>query len=217
MSNTILILGEPGTGKSSSVRNLDPAETVLINVNDQSLPFRGSRKMYNAEAKNYKTSDHHLKINKWLRYVSEEMEHIKTIVIDDAQYIMANEYMRRSSETGWIKYSEIAYNFWTILKCASDLRDGLNIYFLSHSEEDERGFFKAKTIGKVLNDKIRIEGMFPMILHSIVQDGQYRFYTNIETCYLGKSPMGMFEDKLIDNDLVLVNSKIEEYFCEEGE
>lgn len=215
MSNAILIIGPSGSGKSSSIRNLDPAQTAIINVLDKDLPFRNSRKMYNKEEKNYQFSDDSKAIITSLRFISKEKEHIKNVIIDDCFYIMANENMNRCYEPGWDKYKDIAYKFYSLLNESKNLRADLNIYFMCLTGTDDDGTIKSRKIGKMINDSYDVEGVFTVILHAIYYEDSYQFLTNRMGNYLARSPLGMFDEKLIDNDLVLVNSKMEEYFCEE--
>lgn len=137
----------------------------------------------------------------------------KSIVIDDAQYLMANEFMRRSSEKGYDKFTDIGKNYWgLIMTVVNDLADDVVVYFLSHIERDQEGHEKVKTIGKLLDDKITVEGLFSIVLKTSVQDGKYSFLTQTSGMDTAKSPIGLFEDLQIDNDLKYVDIKIREYY-----
>jgi len=211
-------MGESGSGKSSSIRTLPANETFLINVLDKPLPFKGSKSLYTKlteEGGNYFASDDAAEIIKKIRYVNIKFPQIKNIVIDDFQYVMANEFMRRAKERGFDKFTEIAQNAWSIIKQASDCRDDIDFFFLSHTELDALGRSKCKTIGKMLDDKITVEGMFTVVLHTIIADGVYKFLTKNDGSHIAKSPMGMFEERYIDNDLLLVKQKMKDYFDEE--
>lgn len=211
MANCILIIGESGTGKSTSLRNLKPEETFLINVLDKPLPFRGYKKMYQSkEGGNYATTDNAAKIIKIIEAVSKR-EGVKSIVIDDFQYIMANEFMKRASETGYGKFTEIAQNAWKVINAANAVSNDIDIFFLSHSHSKDGGTIKCKTIGKMLEEKISLEGMFTIVLHALIIDGQYKFLTQNHNNHLAKSPMGMFDRLLIDNDLQEIKKTIHEY------
>lgn len=216
MSNTILIIGGSGSGKSFSFRNLDPAETVIISVSDNIFSFPKGRSMYNEEKKNYKTSDNYQQIINWLQHINKNMEHIKTIIIDDSNFIMSHEFMERACEKKYEKFTEIGQKFWKIVSTANNLRSDLNVYFTIHSEVGPDGIIKAKTIGKMLDEKATLEGEFDLTLHAIMKDDQYKFLTNRWNNYLAKSPYQMFESLFIDNDLVLVNKQIEQYNKENG-
>jgi hypothetical protein len=134
------------------------------------------------------------------------------IVIDDFQYILANEYMRRSEELGFAKFSDIGRHAWDILQETSKLTENKRIYVLAHSEQTEHGKIKAKTIGKLLDEKITIEGLFSIVLKTVVQNGNYLFSTRNNGYDTVKTPMGLFVDELIDNDLAAVDAAIVRYY-----
>ncbi len=213
MSNITLIMGESGTGKSTSIRTLDPMETYVINVLDKPLPFRAFRKNYIKHTKeaqgNYTATDNGDLILRVLSGIDKTMPHIKTIIIDDFQYIMANEFMRRSLELGYKKFSEIGKTAHAILTEGAKLRDDLDVFILSHTEIDEDGKLKCKTIGKMLDQNVTLEGMF-----TIIKDESYKFLTQHDGKRIAKSPMDMFEDKLIDNDLLAIKAKMAEYYSD---
>jgi hypothetical protein len=215
MATTILIIGESGTGKSTSIRTLDPKETYIINVLDKPLPFRGWKKNYqktNGEPGNLYASDNCLNIIKCLKHINDNLPHIRSIIIDDFQYVMGNEFMRRALEKGWDKFPEIQKGAWDIIMGAQACRSDLDIFVLSHSETDATGKTKCKTIGKMLDEKICFEGMFTMVFSSVISDENYYFQTRNDGFIMGKTPMDMFEDKLIPNDLQLVKQTIDDYF-----
>ncbi len=218
MSNTSLIIGESGTGKSTSLRNLDSKETFIINVLNKPLPFKGYKKNYVAIESwddltgNYYASDDYSKIIKCVKTINEKRPDIKNLVIDDWQYTMCNEFMRRATETGFTKFTEIGQHAWSIINSLIACRDDLFCFVLSHSDTDMNGKYKCKSIGKMLDEKITIEGMFTMVLHTQIMDGAYRFLTQNDGSHVAKSPMGMFEDKYVANDLVFVKSKMNDYF-----
>lgn len=220
MAISILIMGESGTGKSTSLRTLDHKETFIINVLNKPLPFKGYKSKYVAGAPgsgkgNYLTTDNSHQIQSVISYISKNRPDIKNIIVDDFQYIMANEFMRRATESGWGKFSEIGQNAWSIFDLAPKCRDDLCLFFLSHTENNDRGVAKFKTIGKMLDEKISIEGMFTVVLHSLVTQDGYKFLTQHDANHLAKSPMGMFNDSLIDNDLKIVKDIIFAYFHDE--
>lgn len=216
MSTPVLILGDSGTGKSRSMLNLNHDTNVLLNVLDKPLPFKGWKTQYKkldskTNTGNMLNSDDWATILKFLNYVSLSKPEAKTIVIDDFQYIMANEFMRRSSEKGYDKFNDIGTHAWHILSQIRLLREDLVVFVLSHSELDEYGTSRCKTIGKMLNDKICIEGMFSIVLNTNVVDGKYCFQTQNSGSNTSKSPEGMFSSLNIDNDLSLVYDAIKEY------
>lgn len=217
--SAILIIGESGTGKSTSIRNLNPKETFIINVLGKPLPFRSYRKNYvKLKTENGKTTGNYRSTDKWqsvvklIKGLSENRNDIKNIIIDDFQYIMAFEFMNRALEKGYDKFTEIAKHAFEVINAAVYVRNDLNCYFLTHSDIGSDGKSKAKTIGKMLDEKICLEGLFTIVLHSLIIEGEYKFLTRNDGCHLAKSPMDMFEDKYIDNDLAYVSEKICEYF-----
>ena len=215
MANLIMILGESGTGKSTSIENLDPKETFIIQVVNKPLPFRGYKSKYPLRNKenpqgNRFISDRADLIMKILDSLNKE-ETIKNIIIDDSQYVMANEFMRRAKEKSYEKFTEIGQNFYTLIDKANDMREDINIIFLHHVQTTDAGITKAKTVGKILDNTIGIEGRFSIVLGTEIEDGKYYFRTQNNGSDTCKSPKGMFEDLRIPNDLQLVINKIKEY------
>lgn len=201
MGIPVFILGHSGTGKSTSLRNFKSGEILHINVMSKPLPFKGRfSETYNG--------DDYQEIAKAINNTK-----CKTIVIDDAQYLMANEFMRRSSELGYQKFTDIANNFWTLINgITNDLPFDVIVYFLMHIDQDDNGNEKAKTIGKLLDEKICIEGMSSIVLKTAVKDGVYTFTTQNNGHDTVKSPLGMFPTYEIDNDLKAVDTTIREYW-----
>lgn len=199
MGIPVLILGESGSGKSASLRNFKPDEIGLINVNGKPLPFKNDLKSIN--------TDNYAKIEKALQKAE-----VKTLVIDDSQYLMANEFMRTAKVTGFQKFTDIGLNFWNLIKAVSALPDDKIVYFLHHIETTDTGRQKIKTIGKMLDEKITLEGMFTIVLKTSVHDGQYRFSTQNNGFDTVKTPIGMFDGEEIDNDLKAVDVAIRNYY-----
>ncbi len=221
MSNTVLIIGQSGSGKSTSIRNLDPKSTFIISVLDKPLPFKGYKKHYKPikgwddKEGNYFATDDWNRMIKCIQMINHRRAEITTLVIDDMQYILANEFMRRSGERGYDKYSEMATHYWCIINEAMGCRGNLLTFFLSHNEIDNNGQSKVKTIGKLLDEKITIEGLFSTVLHTKVNDGEYFFLTQSDGICNAKSPLGMFAELLTPNDLLVVKNTVEQYFNEE--
>jgi hypothetical protein len=224
MSEIIAVVGQTGTGKSTSVETLNPKETVIIGVTNKPLPFRGWKKNYvSGEGGNYLITSDPAKIVKALDYVDKNRPEIKQIVIDDFQYLMSTEFMNRSDEQGWQKFTDIAKHAWNVITKSRDLRDSLKVFFLCHDEIITENFQpkrKIKTIGKMLDEKITLEGLFTVVLFTDIQKTKeneriYTFITQNDGTTTGKSPKGMFEDLNIPNDLSLVIKKINAYY--EGE
>lgn len=202
MGLPVLVLGQSGTGKSASLRNCDPKKTAVINVAGKPLPFKNKIQS--------ETTDDYRKIMAHLKGLAAQG--CKCIVIDDAQYLMANEFMRRATERGFDKFTEIAQNFWMLVNSAKDLPSDVIVYFMAHIEVDANGNEKIKTIGKLLDEKITVEGMFTIVLKTNVTDGVYSFLTQNNGHDTTKSPIGMFPTYAIDNDLNYVDEKIRNYY-----
>lgn len=211
MSTPVLVLGESGSGKSTSMRNMDADKVCLIQALAKPLPFKSNTwKRFDSETKTGnilitdKTADILEIMNKTRK---------KIIVIDDFQYTMANEFMRRSDEKGYDKFTEIGRNGWDIMMKAAQLPGDVRVYILSHSiTEDSTGHMKMKTIGKMLDDKITPEGMFTMVLKTIPRDNEFFFATRNNGSDPVKTPMGMFDKEMIPNDLQLVDDAICAYY-----
>lgn len=199
MAIPVLILGESGTGKSASLRNFNASEVKVINVEGKPLPFKNKFEVF--------SSDNYVKILKEMQLTKKPV-----IVIDDAQYLMANEFMRRATERGYDKFTEIAQNFWNLVNKVKELPDNQIVYFLAHIERDQNGNEKIKTIGKLLDEKITVEGMFTIVLKTNVNDGEYTFLTQNSGHDTVKSPIGMFKSFAIENDLKYVDEKIRNYY-----
>lgn len=210
MSVATMILGESGTGKSTSLRGLDPARTLLIQTIRKPLPFRSAGWKVKASMKadgNIIQTDSAEIIEKAMRSLPHEI-----VVIDDFQYMLANEFMRRSDEKGFEKFTDIGRHAWDVLNAATSLADGRRVYILCHSATDDLGRTKMKTIGKLLDEKITPEGMVTICLRTVVRDGSYYFATQNSGSDTTKSPMGMFDDMLVENDLAEVDAAICDYY-----
>jgi len=209
MSISVMILGESGTGKSASMRNLDPSEALLIQVIKKPLPFKSAHwKRYEQDKTGnvFVTDDWH----KILMLAQKTRR--KVIVLDDFQYLMANELMNRSDEKGYDKFTDIAKHAWSVLTELSKLPDDVRVYILSHVQSDEFGRSKCKTIGKMLDEKITVEGLVSIVLRTKVESGNYTFSTRNNGQDTVKSPMGMFDSDLIDNDLAQIDAAVCAYY-----
>ena len=219
MANKILVLGETGSGKTTSMRNLNPKTTYCVNVIGKPLPFKSWKTNYKTgKGGNLFSSVNHKDICDVLHAVSKDRPEIKTIVIDDTQYVMSYEFMARASEVGFKKFTEIGQHMFEVFITPERLREDLTVIYLSHSEDvDINGKTKTKikTIGKLLDDKITLEGLFTVVLLAGACKGdkgmKYVFLTNTDGTTPAKSPLGMFDKMAIDNDLQLVLDTIEEY------
>tara|TARA_R110001606_G_scaffold175098_1_gene321693 strand:+ start:297 stop:980 length:684 start_codon:yes stop_codon:yes gene_type:complete len=225
MANSVLVIADSGTGKSTSIRTLDPKETFIINIANKPLPFRGWKGMYKKISKdnpkgNLTSTATAQGIIKAMKHVNDNLGHIKTIIVDDWQYMSSFEYFDRANEKGYEKFTQIAANLAMVAKYPKDLREDLTIIFLTHSEDstDINGNrkIKAKTVGKMIDNTLTLEGLFSIVLFGKVNkndDGEltYGFETQNNGENTCKSPMGMFEDKFISNDLKYVKDCIDEY------
>lgn len=206
MAITTFVLGNSGEGKSFSLKHLDPKLVGVINVNNKPLPFRGGH-----EFKKIAT-DNAERIKQVLLQSQAPI-----IVIDDFQYVMGNEYIgganqKFTGDAAFQRYNIMAYNAWSILNTAiREVPDNKRVYILSHVQEDN-GRSKIKTIGKMLDDKIVLEGMVTMVLQTTVQDSQHFFMTQNNGFNTVKSPEDMFQSDLIPNDLNAVDDAICDYY-----
>lgn len=225
MAESVLVIADSGSGKSTSGRNLNPQETFWINIANKPLPFKGWKSKYTLISKDNPTgnmtnaSSAH-GIMKAIQHVNDKMPHITNLVIDDWQYMSAFEYFDRANEKGYDKFTSIASNLAQVAKMPKDLRDDLFCFFLTHSEEstDINGHrkVKAKTVGKMIDNALTLEGLFSIVLFGKVikeEDGtlKYGFETQTNGENTCKSPMGMFEESFIENDLQYVKDCIIEY------
>lgn len=199
MAVLVMIYGQSGTGKSTSLRNFKGEEVAVVNVSGKPLPFRGDIKPYN--------SDNYSKIMAAIKATER-----KSIVIDDATYLMVNEFMRTAKQTGYQKYTDMAVSFNQLIEFAAALPDDKIVYFMGHSDQADDGREHFKTIGKMLDNYVTVEGRFTIVLKTVVQDGKYMFATQNNGQDTVKSPMGMFDAALIDNDLKAVDDAIREYW-----
>lgn len=214
MGIPVLILGESGVGKSTSLRSLPVNDCVIVQPIKKPLPFRNEFKYMSAEGGQIYACDNSDKICALMDKASKAGK--KQIIIDDYQYIMANEFMRRSKEKSYDKFNDIGFNAWSIINKAQELDGDCRVYIMAHTETDMTGKVKIKTIGKMLDEKITLEGMFTIVLGANVTDGNYTFTTQNNGNNTVKSPMGMFNEMNIDNDIKLVDDTIIEYYGLQG-
>lgn len=236
MGKSTLILGESGSGKSTAARTLDPTKTVLFSALGKGMPFPKSTKNYTIWNKdtnpngNLVYTSSSKAIAQWLQHINKNMPHVTTAVIDDSTFLSAKELDRRRDENGYQKFNDIAHDFLVLSEIANTLRPDLNVYFMHHvkkQEDDVTGdkFLSAMSHGRMIDEKLAsIEAQFEIVLMAckISGDGddfQYKFKTR-DKYSSAKTPMGMFKDALIDNDLAAVNKAIACYYnddCGEGE
>jgi hypothetical protein len=220
-SKLIGIVGSTGTGKSTSIKHLNSEETYIINTAKKELPFKGAEKLYNTENKNYKEVDEITEITRLLKTISEKATHIKNVVIEDSNYMMAFRMADKAAEVGFTKFTILAKDMVDLFREARKLRDDLKIFYFTHPETIEDGGeivgYKMKTSGKMLDNQIVLEGLFTICLYTFVEENKdgsssYNFLTNRYKKYPAKSPDGMFTDIKIPNNLQVVVDTINEYY-----
>lgn len=199
----VLIMGESGTGKSTSMRNCNPETIAVVNPVGKPLPFKNHFDMLNNETDARK-------ITKYMKEQAAAGK--KLIVVDDFQYILAVPYMNRIKETGWDKYNDFGANYFEIINVCKELPDDVIVAYMTHLETLENGLTTVKLIGKLLREKITIEGLFTVVLRTGVNEAKYYFYTQNSGKDTVKSPLGMFPAYAIDNDLNYVADKIRNYY-----
>jgi len=225
MAQGILIIAESGSGKSTSIETLDPKETFIINVANKPLPFKGWKKKYTIWTKDNPTGNMFEKANPEsieaaLKYVNEKRPEVKTIVIDDFQYMSSFEFFDKANEKGYEKFTQIGAHLAKIARMPKDMREDITVFFLTHAEEatdmEGKRRLKAKTIGKMVDEKLTLEGLFSIVLFGKVKKNKeneirYVFETQTNGENTCKSPRGMFATLEIPNDLGFVKKAISDY------
>lgn len=199
MGVACLILGHSGSGKSTSLRNFNEGEIGIFNVAGKPLPFR--KKLTKLDKASYNQIHQSFAKNAMRAYV-----------VDDANYLMAFQNFRLAKQTGFSKFVDMAVNFEQLLEAANSTNDDTIVYFFMHPDYDESGRMKAKTIGKMLDNQLTIEGMFPIVLLADRDDSGFHFITQSDGTTPVKTPMGMFDEAVIDNDLRYVDAVIRDYW-----
>lgn len=213
MALPVLILGRSGSGKTYSLKNFASDEVGIISVEKGRLPFKSDLKIARIpkfeNSQNIKTSAQISAARySWIEQTIKTPK-IKTIVIDDSQYLLANEFFDRAKEQGYQKFTDIALNFRNLIHNINDMdQDDKIVYFLHHSEAGEDGREKVKTIGKMLDEKLTVEGCFDIVLYCRDQ----KFYTQGDGISVAKSPEGMFPTVEMPNDLKAVDDMIRDYY-----
>lgn len=203
----VLIQGASGRGKTFSIMHMNPETTCIVSPEKTRLPFRNQFEMLVGEVDCGN-------INDWID--GQVKKGKKAIIIDDFQYILAIPYMHRIKESGWDKYNDFGANYFEILDHAKELPDDVILYFMTHTETLEDGTETVKLIGKLLREKITIEGLFTIVLKAITSDGKYYFTTQNNGKDTVKSPFGMFDTYAIENNLKYVDDKIRNYYFMDG-
>ena len=213
MSRVICVAGESGNGKTTSLRNLDPKTTYIIDVDRKGLSWKGWKSQYNKESKNYIQTSDIPTITKLLDGINEKATHIKVAVIDTINTLMVDDEIKRMKEKGYDKWQDLATSVWGLVSNAHLYRDDLTVVFMAHTqtERDDSGYYftRIKTSGKKL-DKIVLESKFTTVLIAKCVDGKYIFETQSKNS-TAKSPMGLFDTFEIENDMKKIIEKMEEY------
>lgn len=215
MSTIICVMGESGAGKTTSMRNLDPKCTYYIDCDKKGLSWKGWKKQYSVENKNYIKTDDQNTVLKLLRSINSNAnaQHIKTVIIDTINGIMVADEMRRSKEKGYDKWVDLASAIYDIIDYALVMRDDISVVFVAHTqtERDDTGYYftRIKTSGKKL-DRITLESKFPTVLLAKVVDGKHVFETKAN-CSTSKTPFGAFDDEYIDNDISMVLEVLQDF------
>lgn len=210
MALPVLIIGKSGSGKSTSLRNcVGNSDWGLINVLNKPMPFKGKIPQV--------VTDDYEQVKRTLAGANS-----KSIVIDDAGYLITNYFMKNHSTKGagnqiFTMYNTLADNFWNLIEFIKKLPEEKIIYIIMHEDVNDFGDIKPKTIGKMLDEKICLEGMFTIVLRCIQENGKHLFVTQADGGAVSKSPMGMFESMEIDNDILMVDKAIRAYYFDENE
>ena len=210
MALPVFIIGRSGAGKTYSLKGFKPEEVGVISVEKGRLPFKSAIKTVRVP-QSFQNANNSAQLNlarySWLQNIIEKAK-AKSVVIDDSQYLLVNELFDRAKEKGYDKFTDIAVNFRNLIHFVNDLEDDDKIvYFLHHTETDADGREKAKTIGRMLDEKLTLEGCFDIVLYC----ADHKFYTQANGQSTAKSPEGMFELE-IPNDLKAVDTAIREYY-----
>lgn len=224
MAKVVIVAGDTGTGKSTSIKTLNPKETFIINVLNKPLPFKGSSKLYSEDSKNIKSVSNWGEVKSGIEALAKRTE-IKNIIVDDIGFIMTEELFARNKETGYTKFTDIGVHMQQILNTAKSQRDDLNICLMFHSDDDVSDKIKVgkklKTIGNLLEDKYNPLAIVSVALFTDVSfdkegKAEYSFITNrtmVNNILIpAKTPGDMFETAKIPNDLKLVFDKMNEYY-----
>ena len=215
MAKVIGIMGESGSGKTTSLRKLNPKSTFIIDADKKGESWKGWRNQYSIEKHNYYPTDQISTVLKILDKINgnDDMKQIKVVVIDTLNGLMVADEVRRMKEKGFDKWVDLAQCVWEMLDHLYELRDDLTVIVICHSqtqkEEDGYTFTRIKTSGKKL-DKLNVESKLTTVLHAVAKDGKYVFRTHADNSTT-KTPLGAFEDDEIENDISKVLKALEEY------
>lgn len=199
MGVLVMVVGKSGSGKSTSLRNFEDGEAAIFNVAGKPLPFR--KRLAKADRCGYKSIEASLRANK-----------LRAYVVDDSTYLMQFSNFAKAKESGYGKFVDMAVEFERLLEAAMATNDDTVVYFLHHPDVDERGNVKPKSIGRMLDERLCIEGLFPIVINCEVRNGQHVFSVEPDERGIAKAPMDMFESAVFDNDLKAVDAAVREYW-----
>ncbi len=222
INNAVLVFGDSGSGKSYSLKNLDPATTFLIQCRRKPLSFKGAKNKYVAWGEKSNPEGNYIYTNKqavivsMINHINKNMPHIKTVVIDDVTHIMSDEFMNRVKETGWEKFNDIGFDVWKVLDTSTKLRGDLTAFSIMHPELSKDGRkLKIKTIGDMVDTKVDIPSLFTTVLYASVRStdttNEHFFLTQSNGSIPCKSPEGLFKTREIPNDLEYIRKAFEEF------
>lgn len=209
MSKGICIMGQSGAGKTYSLRNLNPKETFYIDADGKGLNWKGWKKQYNNENKNYYRTDKPETILALIKQIDESQKHIKYLVVDTINGVMIGDEMRRVKEKGYDKWQDLSQSVYYIVHDSNTYREDLVIILIAHIQEEEDGFTHILTNGKKLN-KIQLETYLNNVLLAKVIDGKYVFETRANNS-TAKTYAGAFEEDIIENDILKVIEALSEF------
>lgn len=212
----VLLMGASGSGKSTSLRNLPPEETAIINITNKPMPFRKKENTTIVSLKDFlKQGEKEVAYDELYKRIIATIKATKKkiIVIDDSSYLMTFENFEKATNKGYDKFTTMAKNYYDLIKSAISCEDEKIVYIITHEEiDDVNQLYRPKTIGKMLSNQLVIEGLFSIVLRSLYKNGEYIFQTQSDGNSVAKSPIDMFENKEIPNDLFEVDKAIREYY-----
>lgn len=226
MARVLIVCGDTGSGKSTSLKNLNPKETYIVNTLNKPLPFKGSKGLYNTESRNIKETDSYSDLLTIMKGINDQATHIKNLILDDIGFIMTTELFARAKETGYGKFTDIALHMQQIISYAKSMREDLNVVFMFHDDDDISDRVKIgkklKTVGKMVEDQYNPLGVVTVALFTNVSfddksgEAKYNFVTNrVQKNGIiipAKSPADMFDSLYIPNDLSIVFKAMDEYY-----
>ena len=207
----VLLMGASGSGKSTSLRNLPAEETAIINITNKPMPFRNKDNKKIVCLKDFNADSYDELYKQIIKAIQGTKKRI--VVVDDSSYMMSFENFEKATNKGYDKFTTMAKNYYDLIKSAISCDGEKIVYIITHEEVDDvNQLYRPKTIGKMLSNQLVIEGLFSIVLRSVYKNGEYIFQTQNDGTSVCKSPMDMFEQKEMPNDLFEVDKLIREYY-----